>query len=42
MDSWERFSETELPSTGKFYLNIDLKKITKDEYKTCSKSMEHL
>ena len=33
MDSYERFNEIELPSIDKFYSNLNLKNITKDNYK---------
>ena len=33
MDSYQRFNEIELPSIDKFYSNLNLKNITKDNYK---------
>ena len=33
MDRWERFNETELPSKDKFYSNLYLKDISKDDYR---------
>ena len=37
MDGWERFDETELPLIDKFYSNLNLTNITKDEYKHAQK-----
>ena len=37
MDSWESFNETELPLIDKFYSNLNLTNITKDEYKHAQK-----
>ena len=33
LDRWERFNETELPSKDKFYSNLYLKDISKDDYR---------
>ena len=33
MDNWNKFEETESPSIDKFYSNLNLKNISKDEYK---------
>ena len=32
MDSWEKFSETVLPSKKKFYSNLNLKDISDEDY----------
>ena len=37
MDSWEKFDETELPSIDKFYSNLNLEDIDKDDYKHAQK-----
>ena len=33
MDNWNKFEETGSPSIDKFYSNLNLKNISKDEYK---------
>ena len=37
MDSWEKFDETKLPSLDKFYSNLNLEDIDKDDYKHAQK-----
>ena len=37
MDSWERFIEEQLPATDKFYSNLNLKDINKDDYRYAQK-----
>ena len=37
MDRWERFNEEQLPSIEKFYSLLNLKHITKDDYKHAQK-----
>ena len=37
IDSWKRFDETELPSTVKFYSELNFKNIIKDEFKHAQK-----
>ena len=37
MDSWERFIEEQLPAIDKFYSNLNLKDINKDDYRYAQK-----
>ena len=37
MDSWGKFNETELPSIDKFYSNLNLNDINKDDYRHAQK-----